>query len=558
MSYPAQGYWPSARQFAEAIQCPKICFSDPLLHDTLPAFDRLGMPLVTSGQFAYVFKLKQTNGAQAYAVRCFRGFSGDREERYRAIDAHLRANPLPALAGFQYDPEGIYVNGRKFPTLVMEWISGPTLDVYLEEVLEQEESRREVLLHLADEWVRLCTALRERQVAHGDLQHGNVIVEGGRLRLVDLDGLYVPAMEGWTASEIGHQHYQHPQRDEKFFDKDLDNFSALVIYLSLISLAERPALWREHHDENLIFTKDDFLAPQTSALFAKVKEIGTEQERLAEILSTAALDDPRRTPSLPELVTVKSKLPSWMLAPVDVADAANISVRTREATKIEVPIFEVSERTDNARRRASTRSMPVTPGSAQVQSVFSTGSPISTATPSAPSPFQGPLSADQIMPAAFYYAKRFGKAWIPFIWVWLTLGRHIYEFIGIGGGTGILLTACTFPFLCYAVGLSRAVYQGRDALAATTSGAPGSLPPTAPTQLVGSMRKSLWPNVYQQPPLSSLSPQAGSIIASRTQGIYHHLTCDWAGKISPGNRVAFTSTGEAQTAGYRRCKVCLP
>ena len=57
-----QRYWPSARYFTEAIQCPVICFAHPALRSTLPAVDRLGMPLVTSGQFAYVYKLKSTNG----------------------------------------------------------------------------------------------------------------------------------------------------------------------------------------------------------------------------------------------------------------------------------------------------------------------------------------------------------------------------------------------------------------------------------------------------------------------------------------------------------------
>jgi len=89
------------------------------------------------------------------------------------------------------------------------------------------------------------------------------------LRLVDHDGIFVTKMAGWTASEVGHQHYQHPRRNATHFDEKLDNFSSLVIYLSLISLAERPALWQEHHDENLLFTKQDFADPASSQLFKR-------------------------------------------------------------------------------------------------------------------------------------------------------------------------------------------------------------------------------------------------------------------------------------------------
>ena len=208
-------YWPSARYFTEAIQCPSVCFAHPLLRNTLPAVDRLGMPLVTSGQFAYVYKLKSMDGNGDFAVRCFRGYLGDRDQRYRAIQEHVRTSPVGYLSEFSYAPEGILVGGNRFPILFMNWIEGPTLDLYIGEMLTAPD----VLLHLADEWLRLLNALRASGIAHGDLQHGNIIVEHGQLRLVDHDGIFVPKMEGWTASEVGHQHYQHPRRDAQHFDE---------------------------------------------------------------------------------------------------------------------------------------------------------------------------------------------------------------------------------------------------------------------------------------------------------------------------------------------------
>src|SRR4051812_5457357 len=112
--------WPSARLFTEAIQCPTVCFAHPELRDTIPAVDKLGMPLVTSGQFAYVYKLKSARGV--YAVRCFRGHMGDREQRYQLIDEHLRAHTVACFASFAYDAYGIMVSGRRYPVLVMEWL----------------------------------------------------------------------------------------------------------------------------------------------------------------------------------------------------------------------------------------------------------------------------------------------------------------------------------------------------------------------------------------------------------------------------------------------------
>src|SRR5688500_15468697 len=316
MQGSTRNFWPSARNYAEAVQCPAVCFAEPALKAMLPAVDRLGMPLVTSGQFAYVFKLNPESAGEApLAVRCFRGFLGDRGERYRALDAHLNANHIPALPRFKYLPQGILVAGRRYPALVMEWVEGPTLDVYLDEAV----GRREALLHLAGEWVRLVAALGAAGVAHGDLQHGNIIVERGRLRLVDLDGMFVPALEGFRASEVGHQHYQHPARDVSDFSRDTDNFSALVVYLSLVALAERPELWREHHDENLLFTRADFADPDTSALFQKIAALGGEPARLAEALKLAARSAPSAPPPLTALVAASadSALPARLTAPAD-------------------------------------------------------------------------------------------------------------------------------------------------------------------------------------------------------------------------------------------------
>ena len=117
-----------------------------------------------------------------------------------------------------------------------------------------------------------------------------------------------------------------------FFDNRLDNFSALVIYLSLVAMAGKSELWVEFHDENLLFKRDDFLKPAQSRVFAKVKAMGGEHRRLAEILEKACLNSPSACPHLSDLVSAKSKLPAWMVAPV----GAVVQTRTREVSPSQV------------------------------------------------------------------------------------------------------------------------------------------------------------------------------------------------------------------------------
>jgi Metal binding domain of Ada len=548
-------FWPTARHYAEAVQCPAVCFDELALKRMLPAVDRLGMPLVTSGQFAYVFKLNPEGASDdALAVRCFRGFLGDREDRYRALDAHLDAHRIAALPRFKYLPRGILVMGGRYPALVMEWVEGPTLDVYLDEAV----GRREALLHLADEWLKLVGALSEAEVAHGDLQHGNIIVERGQLRLVDLDGMFVPALEGFRASEVGHQHYQHPARDITHFSRDTDNFSALVVYLSLISLAGRPELWREHHDENLLFTRADFADPDASALFPKIEAIGEEHARLARALKDAARSpDPSATPRLVDLVGEGSKLPTWINAPSDI----DVSSRTREVSRASALRDAVTPWPP----RHPWRSSPATPNSASVQSLFN-------AAGSAGVPAQvAPRDPSDIRGNTFFYARTlFGNSY-GYIW-WIPLHNFIlgevWGAFGVGGPlAGMMLSFLLLFTLFLFYGFFRAVYEAET----TTGGATAA----AAANLAGQGRPSLGaaapqpffsttPAPRQTPaPLPSAQQQpsaapARAVVGNSSLAIYHLPDCAWADKILRRNRVEFDSPSAAHSAGFRPCRVCKP
>ena len=534
--------WPSARYFTEAIQCPSICFAHPHLRNTLPAVDRLGMPLVTSGQFAYVYKLNSMNGDPDFAVRCFRGYLGDRDQRYRAIQAHLANSPVAYLSEFTYAPEGILVGGNRFPILFMKSIEGPTLDLYISEML----NRPEVLLHLSEEWLRLLGALRASGIAHGDLQHGNIIVEHGQLRLVDHDGIFVPAMAGWTASEVGHQHYQHPRRTALEFDSNLDNFSSLVIYLSLLSVAEQPALWHEHHDENLLFTKTDFANPAASQLFTKIRELGPEHARITDALAAAATGSPNEVPSILDLVQTKSSLPGWMTAPADI----DTTQKTREVVSAEPPPAARTIRWIPWQERARGASLPSTPNSPQVQSLFSAAPP---------SPLPSTLKDPQdVLGNTITFSKEFVRKYF-LVWYW---GAYILlKFIGFGFFLSVFAALVCLALGCLTFGFVRAIDESLKAKRASLN----PLPPqplmagTTPPDPRGIFRQSWQPQVNLPPAPTVVAPATTDpIVGNLVLGIYHQENCHWVNRITTKNRVGFATTSEAIQHGFKPCRICSP
>ena len=528
-SLPAHRNWPSARQFTEAIQCPAVCFAEPELKGTLPAVDRLGMPLVTSGQFAFVYKLKALNSSDEFAVRCFRGYLRDRDQRYRAIQRHLKAHPVSFLSDLTYSPEGILVSGHRFPILSMQWIDGPTLDLYIEQML----LRREVLVHLGQEWLKLVAALRSAEIAHGDLQHGNIIVEKGGLRLVDHDGLFVPEMKNWRSSEVGHQHYQHPRRDAHHFDANLDNFSVLAIYLTLISLVERPELWQQHHDENLLFTKADYLDPANSLLFAKIKELGPEQRHLAETLETAAVNAPESVPYLLDLVSIKSTLPQWM-SEIDL----EAEVKTRES-KVQLP--NTREHPRWIPKSTSARYAPASPNSNTVQTLFGAAAP-------SPAPFGLPGITDP--KAIWSNTPKFAKHMLTRTFLWWYWGMYIFlKIFGLDLVPALLFGFISVFMVCLIAGFIRAQQIARRAYISAT-----------PKQAISSTASQVGAPLHTQTPRRAPAGITTNdpLIGNTALNIYHLTDCEWVRQIVSKNRVTFASSSEASSAGYKACRVCSP
>ncbi|EFC84043.1 hypothetical protein FrEUN1fDRAFT_2891 [Parafrankia sp. EUN1f] len=271
---------PTLIDYQQAVQVPRLAFLDDQLRQSVPRLTPLGMPAVATGGFALTFDV--SHGRRRYAVRCFHRHSDNLELRYACIADFVRSAALAFLVDVDYLPAGIRVGERAWPIVRMEWIDGVRLDDWVQENLDRPArlDRARVSLNSA------VAELRRRGAAHGDLQHGNILVlPDSSIRLVDYDGMYLPALGALGASERGHRNYQHPDRSNQY-DVTLDRFAQEVIVVSLAALARDPQLWREFNTgENLILSAADFADPGASALFARLERmpvVGPAARRLRD------------------------------------------------------------------------------------------------------------------------------------------------------------------------------------------------------------------------------------------------------------------------------------
>jgi len=161
------------------------------------------------------------------------------------------------------------------------------------------------MLKLAADWRTLVDTLRKYKLAHGDLQHGNVMITPDKqFRLVDYDGMYAPVFGRGKAPELGHINFQHPRRTGDFYDETLDNFSAMIVFASFRALAAEPDLFQKFYTgDNLIFLSADFKAPMQSPLLARLKKSPDPLvAQLAEIIEKSCIGPVEAVPDFAELM----------------------------------------------------------------------------------------------------------------------------------------------------------------------------------------------------------------------------------------------------------------
>lgn len=264
---------PNLSDYMQTFQNPQFFLTDKALAKLKCPQDQQGQPLVQSGGFALTFRLE--GAGEKWAVRCFHREVADRDKRYTIISNTLGGASLKHsgyFVTFEYQSEGVVVKGKKYPIVKMAWAKGETLGVFL----EGNYNNRTALQNLRTSLQRLRKFLSDNHIAHGDIQPGNIMVSnaGRDIQLIDYDGMFVPGMESFRASETGVPNFQHPGRQQKCpWNEKLDRFPFIILDIALCVLVDNPAYWTKTNssDEKILFETTDYLAPLGSALFNELK-----------------------------------------------------------------------------------------------------------------------------------------------------------------------------------------------------------------------------------------------------------------------------------------------
>ena len=295
--------YPLISEYIQSIKLSEENFSK--LSTLRPVLDSDGNPIMSSGNFAVVFKMEDKESGKLYAVKCFLREQEGRDASYKLIASELEYVSSTYLTPIQYLDRELFVDtaqgtDTEFPVLLMDWVDGITLDKYVRTNID-DSYRLSLMAYL---FCRMGSWLLGQEFAHGDLKPDNIMVrEDGQLVLVDYDGMFVPAMRGQKARELGSVDYRHPLRTEDVFNGSIDDFSIASIALSLKAISLRPGLLSDFGaGDRLLFCARDYQNIGGSECLKAIQSLSDDAE-LAQLLGLFYIAYARN-----DLSTVSSRL----------------------------------------------------------------------------------------------------------------------------------------------------------------------------------------------------------------------------------------------------------
>lgn len=123
--------YPLISEYVEAIRSAEDNFEE--LSFLRPVLGDDGLPVMTNGNFAVVFKMKDEQSGKFYAVKCFTKEQEGRNESYKLIADELEYVSSNYLTPIRFMEKELFVDTdqtteTEFPILLMDWVEGISID----------------------------------------------------------------------------------------------------------------------------------------------------------------------------------------------------------------------------------------------------------------------------------------------------------------------------------------------------------------------------------------------------------------------------------------------
>ena len=160
---------------------------------------------------------------------------------------------------YHYEDNALHLTERNIniPGILMDWGGNTLASVLYPSDGNTLKPTIDQYAKMADDFMSICAKMKEMGIVHGDLSANNITVTPDwKLKLIDYDSLYIPGRDViHTELSRGTNGYKHPGRVQaQRHTMSDDNFSQLVIYLSLLTYSVFPEMNnKKKESEELLF-----------------------------------------------------------------------------------------------------------------------------------------------------------------------------------------------------------------------------------------------------------------------------------------------------------------
>lgn len=257
--------YPNITNYIEIVE-HSVCFST--LHVT-PVRDVDGLPVFMTGNMSIIFKVQHDDG-RMYALKCYTRPQDKLEENFDAITRYFAQNNIKYIVQYRYLPQEITLfdlddNAIKYPVSISQWIDGTSFKTVIKQLCYL--NKKDEILSFLNKFLDMSIYLLNSEFSHGDIKPNNIIIDNeSNLNIIDIDSMFCPLTTETTTTNFGTPQYQHPLRDNTLFNRHADDYSLLIIAVSLLSLYISPQFYDTFNDdERLIFSPDEIFKESSAA-----------------------------------------------------------------------------------------------------------------------------------------------------------------------------------------------------------------------------------------------------------------------------------------------------
>ncbi len=218
-----------------------------------------------------------------------------------AMRVYMRQHPnLRAIYGDKYYPSELLINtGNDNITMadvvLCDWHEGITL----QNKIEASCKSLITMANLSCMFEEFAVRLLNEKWAHGDIKPENIIFTNYGLCLIDFDATYRDGFTLGDCVEVGTRQFQHPQRDNRCFNKSIDDYPIALIVTALAALSLDKSISKSINNSDYLLIKPSLAVEGKDTMLAHIENLFAEHGdvrhyRIAKLLHSSQ-------PALPQL-----------------------------------------------------------------------------------------------------------------------------------------------------------------------------------------------------------------------------------------------------------------